>query len=334
MKAAVSTRYGSPDVIMIDEVPTPVPGPTEVLVKIHATTVSRTDCGNLRAHPFFARLFTGLLRPKRPILGMDFAGEIEAVGEEVTSFSAGDRVFGLTPNDHGGHAEYICLDEKGTLAAMPAGVPFDEVVVCEGTLYADSNLRAAGVGAGDRVLIYGASGAIGTAGVQLAKSYGAHVTAVVAMNHLQLVESLGADHLIDYTVHDFTKTGETYDLVFDAVGRISFFRCRKLLKPGGVFAATDFGPRNQNVLPLLLSPLLRNKRFVLGIPRNRKRLVESVRTQIEAGSFRAVIDRRYPLHQIVDAFRYVETGQKTGIVVINVAPQGQEATTFGQQPVP
>jgi len=146
------------------------------------------------------------------------------------------------------------------------------------------------------------------------------VTAVVAAKHFDLVDSLGADRIIDYTAQDFTKIGETYDLVFDAVGKASFFRCRKLVKPGGVFAATDFGPKNQNALPLLLSPLLRNRRFVLGMPEKGERLVESVRTQLEAGRFRAVIDRRYPLDQIVDAYRYVETGQKTGVVVINVVP--------------
>jgi NADPH:quinone reductase-like Zn-dependent oxidoreductase len=322
MKAAVYTRYGPPDVVEIREVPRPEPGPRDVLVRVHATTVSRTDDGYLRAHPFFIRSFTGLLRPKQTILGMDFAGEVEAVGAAVRSFAPGDRVFGLTPGDHGGHAEFLLVPEEGAIATMPESLDFARAVVCEGALYADTNLRAFGLRAGQTVLIYGASGAVGTAAVQLAKAYGSRVTAVVAAQHLDLARSLGADELVDYTAQDFTKLGPRFDLVFDAVGKAGYFRCRRLLKPGGVFAATDFGPLGQNVPVLFWAEVSRSKKMIFPIPKSSKVLVESIRERMQAGEFRAVVDREYPLDQIREAYRYVETGQKTGIVVVKVAGDG------------
>jgi NADPH:quinone reductase-like Zn-dependent oxidoreductase len=321
VKAAVNTRYGPPDVVEVRDVPKPEPGAGEVLVRVRATTVSRTDCGALRAYPFFTRFFTGLTRPKRTILGMDFAGEIEAVGAGVTLFQPGERVFGLTPGGYGGHAQYLVMPEQGAIATMPAGVPFDEAVVCEGALYADTDLRALGLGSGNTILIYGGSGAIGSAAVQLAKAYGADVTAVVATRHLELVTSLGADHAIDSTAQDFTTIGETFDFVFDAVGTVSYLRARRLLAPGGRFTATDFGPHNQNLLIILWCALTRSKKLVFPIPKSTKAFVEWLAARIEAGQFRAVIDRKYPLEDIVEAYRYVETRQKTGIVVIDVAPE-------------
>src|SRR5437016_3381124 len=221
MKAAVITRYGSPDVVKIREVPKPAPGPGEVLVRVHATTVNRTDSGQLRPHPtvkpkllaaLFTRLMFGLLRPRRTIFGMDFAGEVEAVGAGVTSFEPGDRVFGMCPSRrNGAHAEYVCVPEQGAIATMPASRRFEEAVVCEGAFYANTGLRRFHVGPGHRILIYGASGAIGTAALQLAKSYCAEITAVVATRHLALATSLGADRVIDYTAQDFTRIGERFD---------------------------------------------------------------------------------------------------------------------------
>ena len=318
MKAVVNERYGSPDVLEIRQVPKPEPKAGEVLVKIYATTVSRTDCGNLRAHPFFARLVTGLFRPKRTILGMDFAGTVEAVGPGISSFKPGARVFGMSPDEYGGHAEFFCVPEAGNIAAMPVGLRFDEVVVCEGAWYADSSLKKLGLNSGHNILIYGASGAIGTAAVQLAKSYGAEVTAVVATQHLDLVKSLGADRVIDYTVEDFTKVGESFDFVFDAVGKTTFFRCRKLLNPGGIFATTDLGPWGQNILLMIWSSITGSNRVVIPLPKNSSSFVKSLKARMEAGEFRAVVDREYPLEDIADAYRYVETEQKTGIVVISV----------------
>ena len=272
MKAAVNTRYGSPDVIEIREVPKPEPAAGEVLVRVHASTVSRTDCGQLRAHPFFVRALTGLWRPKRTILGFDFAGEVESVGEGVKAFKPGDRVFGLSPGGYGGHAEYLCVPEDDTIAALPTNIGFDEAVVGEGALYADSNLRALGVGPGHTILIYGASGAIGTAAVQLARWYGAEVTAVVDTGHLELAKSLGAHRVVDYTAEDLTQIGTTFDFLFDAVGKASYFRYRGLLKPGGVFATTDFGPRNQNLPLLIWGGITRRKRVILGLPEQQQGL--------------------------------------------------------------
>ena len=211
------------------------------------------------------RLITGVARPRRTILGTDFAGEVEAIGAQVTTFAPGDRVFGLTPAGYGGHAEYLCWSQDEALALMPDGMDFHEAVVCEGAWYANSNLKALGVRSGHRILIYGASGAIGTAAVQLAKFYGAQVTAVVATRHLDLARSLGADHVIDYTRQDYTQIDETFDFILDAVGKASYFQCRRLLTPQGVFATTDLGPHNQNAL---LGALGNDFQKAAGDPRN------------------------------------------------------------------
>ena len=328
MKAAVVTRYGSPDVVQIRRVPKPAPRAGEVLIRVHAATVNRTDCGELRPHPFFARLFFGLLRPRRTIFGMDFAGEVEAVGAGVTSFKPGDRVFGMCPSrSNGAHAEFVCVPEAGPIGAMPAGAPFDQVVCCEGAFYANGSLSTFGLGPGRRILIYGASGAIGTAAVQLAKSYGAEVTAVAATRHLDLLRSLGADRVIDYTAEDFTRIGDRFDFVLDAVGKADFFRCRRLLKPGATFAATDAGPRWQNLPLVLWSAITGNQRVLVPLPARGSghAFVEFLKVRMEAGQFRAVIDRKYPLDSIADAYRYVETGQKVGIVVIDVAAADDRA---------
>lgn len=321
MKAAVITRYGSPEVVKICDVAKPAPQAGEVLIRVRATTVNRTDCGELAPHPFFGRLIYGLRRPKRTIFGLDVAGEVEAAGARVISFKPGDRVFGMCPTRrNGAQAEYVCVPEAAPIAVMPEGLRFDEAVVCEGAFYADAALKKLRLGPGHRILIYGASGAIGTASLQLAKSRGAEVTAVVATRHLGLVKSLGADCAIDYTAKDFTRIGERFDFILDAVGKLGFFRCRRLLKQGGVFAATDMGPGLQNV-PLVVWSLPTGRgRVVIPVPArgSGRAFVAYLKGLLEAGNFRAVIDRHYPLDSIVDAYRYVESGQKTGIVVIDV----------------
>jgi NADPH:quinone reductase-like Zn-dependent oxidoreductase len=321
MKAAVVTRYGSPDVVKVCEAPKPIPAPGEVLIRVHATTVNRTDYGELR--PFIGRIAYGLRRPRRTIFGMDFAGEVEATGAGVASFQPGDRVFGMCPPlRNGAHAEYVSVPESGAIATMPETTPFEEAVVCEGAYYADAGLKQFRVGPAHKVLVYGASGAIGTAAVQLAKSYGAEVTAVVATPHLDLLKSIGADRAIDYTAEDFTRIGERFDYILDAVGKESFFRCRRLLKPDGVFAATDVGPWWQNMPLWLWSSIMRKNRVVIPLPPRGSghAFVEFLKGRMQAGQFRAVIDRRYPLDAIADAYRYVATGQKVGIVVIHVTP--------------
>ena len=327
MKAVVNERYGSPDVLEIREVAKPESKTGEVLIRVHATTVSRTDCGALRPHPaLIGRLLMGLFCPKWTILGLDFAGKVEAVGADVTLFKPGEPVFGMSPDHYGAHAEYVCIPENGTIATMPLGVGFNEAVVCEGAWYADTYLKKFGIKTGHKILIYGASGAIGTAAVQLAKSYGANVTAVVATRHLELVKSLGADHVVDYTAEDFTKIGETFDFVLDAVGKTTFFHCRRLLRPGGVFSAADLGPWWQNILLAAWSSITGSNRVVLPMPKSSKTFVEYLKGCMEAGEFRAVIDREYPFMGIADAYRFVETEQKTGTVVINVVPANQSRT--------
>lgn len=321
MKAAVSARYGSPDILVVREVSTPEPKSDEILIRVHATTVNRTDVGMLRPHPLFARLFIGLFRPKRTVLGLDFAGVVDAVGESVTLFRPGERVFGMSPDLFGAHAQFLCLPETAPIATLPDSIAFEEAVVCEGAWYADTYLKRFAVGPGQSILIYGASGAIGMAALQLAKSYGAVVTAVAATRHLDLIQSLGADRVIDYTAEDFTQISETFDFVLDAVGKTSYFKCRRLLKPEGIFAATDLGPRGQNVWLALWFSVNRSRRVVFPTPKSGKAVVEFVRARLEAGDLRAVIDRTYPLEEIADAYRYVETEQKTGIVAISM-PSG------------
>jgi len=327
MKAAVITHYGSPDVIKILDAPKPAPAAGDVLVQVHATTVNRTDCGELRPR-IIGRLLYGLRRPRRTIFGMDFAGVVEAVGADVISFKPGDRVFGMCPpQSNVARAEYVCIPEKAAITKMPVNMHFGQAVVCEGAFYANSGLRKFHVGPGHKILIYGASGAIGSAAVQLAKAYGAEVTAVVATRHLELVKTLGADRAIDYTAEDFTRIGESFDFVFEAVGKVSFFRCRKLLKPNGTFMATDIGPWGQ-FLPLIIwSWIAKNNRVLVPLPPRGSghAFVEFLRARMEAGHFRAVIDRRYPLDAIADAYRYVETEQKVGVVVINVRAPDQSA---------
>jgi len=317
MRAVVYDRYGPPEVQRLEMVDNPVPSEDEVLVRVHATTVTRTDCGWRKPEPFFARVFTGLVRPKHRILGMEFAGEVEAVGGAVTGFAVGDQVFGVT--GFGAHAEYVCIREHVALAHKPPSMTFEEAAaVCDGACIALACLRRAELGKGRSILVYGASGSIGTAAVQLAKYFDADVTAVCNTKNVELVRSLGADEVIDYTQEDFTKNGETYDVVFDAVGKHSFRRCRRSLRPGGIYLETDLGFLWHVPALALLSRWIGDKRVALPIPGYTKEDVLLVKGAIEAGRYRAVIDRTYPLEDVVEATRYVETGQKTGNVVLTL----------------
>ena len=310
MRAVVYDRYGPPEVLRLEELERPVPEADEVLVKIHATTVTRTDTGLRSAEFFVSRFFTGLRRPKQKTLGLEFAGVVEAVGADVTEFAVGDEVFGVRS---GAHAEFVCVRESGALAHKPAGMSFDEAAaVCDGASLALACLRKADIREGTRVLVYGASGAVGTAGVQLAKNAGAHVTAVCNTKNVELVRSLGADEVIDYLNEDFTKRSELYDVIFDAVGKQSFRRCRRSLKPGGVFVATDPGFMWHVPLLALLTKRIGKKKVAMGITRYAKEDVLFLKELVEAGKYRPVIDRRYPLEDVIEASKYVETGQKTG----------------------
>ncbi|MEV4798462.1 NAD(P)-dependent alcohol dehydrogenase [Nonomuraea sp. NPDC049421] len=326
MKAAVRARYGPPEVVRVSEVEKPVPGPGELLVKVRATTVNRTDCAMRAAKPFLWRFFTGLVRPaKMPVLGTEFAGEVVAVGAGVGSYEAGDDVFGYNDGRSGAHAQFLTVRESGTLAALPEGLTYEEAAPgTEGAHYALSMIRGAGVRAGHDVLVHGTTGAIGSAAVQLLKHHGAWVTAVCGPRHLDLVRGLGADKVVDYTATDFTADERRYDAVLDAVGKSTFGRCRKLLKPRGVYVAADVGPFWQNLLFAAAGPLLGGRRVKFPLPRHDAELARQLKELLESGAFRPVIDRHYPLDEITDAHRYVETGQKVGNVVI-VVPHAEEA---------
>ncbi len=315
----VHTKYGPPEVVQLAEIAKPVPKDNEILIKVHATTVNRTDCGFRRADPVIARFFTGILRPKQTVMGSEFAGEVDTVGAGVTLFRTGDQVFGLTGGRFGAHAEYLCLAETGAVATKPANMTSQEATaIPDGAMLAWTDLKRANVQPGQAVLIYGASGAVGTAAVQLAKHLGAHVTGVCSTRHLELVSSLGADAVIDYTSGDFTETGQTYDIVFDAVGKTSFSRCKPIIKPGGIYIATDLGFLVQNPFLALWGRKFGDKRVIFPVPTPSKEQIVFFKELIEAGALRAVIDRSYPLEHIFEAYRYVELGHKTGNVVITV----------------
>ena len=322
MKAAIYTRYGPPEVVHIGEVEKPVPKENEVLIRVHATTVNRTDCGFRRPEYFvIIRLMNGVFRPRNKILGSEIAGEVEEVGKSVVSFKKGDQVFGLTGNTFGAHAEYVCLPEHAAICQKPVNMKNEEAAaVCDGLMLAFNYLGRVDFQKRRSILIYGASGSIGTAAVQLAKYYGATVTAVCNTKNSGLVKSLGADRVIDYTKEDFTRDAEKYDVVLDAVGKTSFFRCKKLMKKDAIYFSTDLGFLAQNIFLPLWTAVFGGRKVKFPIPRVTRKEVELFKEIIEKGKYRAVIDRSYPLERIVEAYRYVETGEKTGNVVILNTP--------------
>ena len=319
MKAAINTRYGAPDVVQIKDVPKPEPAANELLIRVRASTVNRTDCGFRSAEYFISRFFSGLFKPKNHVLGNEFAGEVEAVGSGVSGFKAGDRVCGYNDLTFGAHAEYMRMPADGPVVHMPANLDFaTAAAISEGAHYALCDIRAANVQAGQQVLVNGATGAIGSAAVQLLKHFGAVVTAVCATPHLKRIEELGAARVIDYTATDFTRMDVHFDLVFDAVGKSTFGKCRRILKPKGIYISTEFGPYAQNVPLALFTPLLGGKKLLFPLPTVSKADIEFLKQLAETGAFKPLIDRQYPLDQIRDAYRYVETGQKTGNVIINI----------------
>jgi NADPH:quinone reductase-like Zn-dependent oxidoreductase len=319
MKAAVYTHYGPPEIVHLAEVDKPVAKDNEVLIKISASTVNRTDCGFRSANYFIVRFWSGLIRPKNPVLGCEFAGVIEAIGKNVTLFKPGDKVFGYNDTKFGGHAEYMTMAEDDSLTTMPENISFNEAAaITEGAHYALCDIRAAKIGAGQQVLIYGATGAIGSAAVQLVKHLGAGVTAVCDTKNTGLVQSLGADVVIDYLKEDFTTLNTRFDVIFDAVGKSSFRKCLPLLKKEGIYMSTELGYMAQNPFLALITPLFGGKKLLFPMPSISKKDVEFLKELVANGRFRPVIDRSYPLEQIIEAHRYVETGMKTGNVVITI----------------
>ena len=319
MKAVVHTKYGPPEVLQIKEVEKPVPKDKEGLIKVYATTVNRTDCGFRSAEYFISRLFSGLFKPKNQILGNEFAGVIEEIGEGVSLFKIGDRVFGYNDTKFGAQAEYMTMGENEAIVTIPDNLSFEEAApITEGAHYALHDIRAAKVKSGQNVMVYGATGAIGSAAVQLLKCFGANVTAVCNTQNVELVKSLGADEVIEYQTQDFTKTDTRFDLVFDAVGKSSFGKCKMLLKEKGIYISTELGKNGENIFYALTTPLFGGKKVLFPLPTISKEDVLFLKSLVEEGKFKPVIDRKYSLEQIVEAAKYVETGQKTGNVVITV----------------
>ncbi|MFC2010737.1 NAD(P)-dependent alcohol dehydrogenase [Chloroflexota bacterium] len=319
MKAIVCTKYGPPDVLQLKEVEEPVPKDNEVLIKIHATTVNRTDCHMLRATPFISRFVTGIFKPNKLILGTEFAGKIEAVGKNVTSYKVSDNVFGFADNSYGAHAQYMTILEDKALTMIPGNITYEQAAAStEGAYYANNFINKVNLESGQKVLVNGATGAIGSAAVQLLKYFDINVTAVCNTANTELVKSLGADKIIDYTKDDFTKDEEKYNFVFDTVGKSSFIKCKPLLKPGGVYISSELGYMAQNPFLSLITPIIGNKKVKFPIPTDCRGSILLIKKLIEEGKFKAVIDRKYPLEQIIEAYRYVEKGQKIGNVVITV----------------
>lgn len=322
MKAAIHTQYGPPEVVQIREISKPSPSANEVLVRVHASTVNRTDCGFRSAEYFVSRFFSGLIKPKQQILGCEFSGTIESVGESVDSYQIGDRVFGFNDSRFGGHAEYLLRDEQDAMTLMPENLSFEEAAaLTEGSHYALCNIRAAKVQAGQKVMVYGATGAIGSAAVQLLKYFDAGVTAVCNTPNVEIVRSLGADFVIDYTREDFTKTGQQYDFIFDAVGKSSFAVCKKLLKKDGVYISTEPGKNGENIWMALYGLLSGGKRVLFPMPYINKEDVSFLKNLAEKGLFKPLIDRIYPLDEIKEAYQYVESRQKIGNVVLRISPE-------------
>ena len=320
MRAAVQTTYGPPSVVsVVDDAPRPTAGDGDLLVEVHATTVNRTDCGFRAASPPIVRLFSGLRSPKHPTLGNEFAGVVVETGPGVTRFAVGDRVFGYIEGPFGGHAEYLVVSQDASIATIPPDVT-DELAAAgtEGSHYALAYTSAGGIGPGTDVMVYGATGAIGSAAVQIAKHLGATVTAVCATDHLDLVKGLGADRVVDYTAGDFTQDEQRYDVVLDAVGKSSWGACKQLLKPRGLYMSSELGRFGQNPLLAIVTPFGRGRRVKFPVPKHDREMIEYLRDLMASGAFVPVIDRTYPLEQIVEAYEYVETGRKIGNVVIEV----------------
>lgn len=318
MKAIVHTKYGPPEVARLTEVAKPRPKSNEVLLKVHASTVNRTDSGFRSAEYFISRFWSGLFRPKYQTLGCEFAGIIEEVGNDVSEFNVGDKVFGFNDETFGGHAEYLCVETKD-IEKIPANLSLTEsAAITEGAHYALCSIRASKIKSGQNAMVYGATGAIGSAAVQLLKHLGVSVTAVCNTKNLELVKSLGADIVINYQTQDFRKTEQRFELILDAVGKSSFKACKPLLTEKGIYISTELGKNAENIFLALFTPLYSRKKVVFAVPTIDKDDLKFFKQLIENGEFKPVIDREYTLEQIVEAYKYVETGQKTGNVILRI----------------
>ncbi|MBK7693453.1 MAG: NAD(P)-dependent alcohol dehydrogenase [Saprospiraceae bacterium] len=322
MKAAFHTVYGPPEVVSIRDVSKPVPNDLEVLVKVYTSTVTRTDAGFRSAEYFISRFWSGLFRPNQPILGCEFAGVVEEVGKNVTIFKKGDKVFGYNDKTWGGHGEFLTIGENDAITFLPGNLSFAEgAPITEGAHYALNNIRASKIEKGQNALVYGATGAIGSAAVQLLKHFGIKVTAVCNTKNVDLVKSLGADTVVDYQTEDYTKTENKFHFIFDAVGKISFGQCKPLLTEKGIYISTELGKNAENIFLALTTPLRNGKKVLFPIPTIHKKDLIFLKELIEIGSYKPLIDRTYQLDQIVEAYKYVESGQKVGNVILEITKE-------------
>ena len=317
MKASIRKKYGSPNQIKIESIDKPIPKENEVLIKVYATTVNRTDCANLTAKPFIMRFILGFFKPRKTILGTDFAGKVEWTGEKFKSFSTGDKVFGFIDTGAQSQATYI-ITKVENLFLIPEKIDYKQAAASlEGASYAYTFIQKTNIKSGQDILINGATGGIGSALLQFVRQYDVNITATCNTNNIQLIESLGADNIYDYTKKDFTKENDKYDFIFDAVGKSTFGKCLPLLKEKGIYISSELGPYSQNIFYSLLTSIL-SKKVIFPIPYSKQKTIPYICNLLEKGKFNPVIDREYALEDISKAYEYVIKGQKTGNVLINI----------------
>ncbi len=317
MKASTRRKYGKPNQIKIENIEKPIPKDHEVLIKVYATTVNRTDCANLTAKPFIMRFVLGLFKPRRTILGTDFAGELISIGKNVKSFSIGDKVFGFNDTGSESQAEYVTTTVEN-LFLIPEKIDYKQAAASlEGASYAYTFIHKVNIQSGQNILINGATGGIGSALLQFVRQYDVNITATCNTNNIQLIESLGADNIYDYTKKDFTKENDKYDFIFDAVGKSTFGKCLSLLKEKGVYISSELGPYSQNIFYPLLTSIL-SKKVIFPIPYSKQKTIPYISNLLEKGKFNPVIDREYALEDISKAYEYVIKGQKIGNVLIKI----------------
>ncbi len=317
MKAAIRSKYGSPDVLSIEDVETPMPKDNEILIRVRAATVNRTDCGILWGKPFVIRFFTGLFKPTSPTTGTDFAGEIVAVGKNVAAFNVGDKVWGFNDNGLASHAQYLTLPENEAILKIPEHITYEQAAAsAEGAHYAYNFINKVYLDARKKVLVNGATGAIGSAAVQILKHMGVYVAAVCDTKNIELVKSMGPDKVVDYTKEDFTRLEEKFDFVFDAVGKSTFGKCKPLLQPGGIYISSELGPHAENLYLPLITKIRGGKKVIFPIPVNIKKSLLYMQDLLEKGKFKPLIDRKFSLESIREAYQYVDSGQKTGNVIV------------------
>lgn len=319
MKAAIRTKYGGPEVLEIKEIPTPVPSHNEILIKVHATSVNRTDCAVLKADPFLMRFFTGIIRPRLASTGTDFAGEVHAIGGSIDRFKPGDRVWGFSDLGLGSHSEYLMMNDAPNIRLLPPNISYiDAVCSTEGAHYALNFINKINITPNCNVLVNGATGAIGSAALQIVKSMGANVVATANSENLDIIKELGPDRVINFETTDFTNDHEKFDFVLDTVGKSRFGKCRNVMKENAVYLSSELGPNAENLyLPFLTKN--KNQKVIFPVPSNIPGTLETMEKMLLEGSYKPLIDREYTLDQIREAFTYVDSGLKTGNVVLRVS---------------